>query len=67
MKTLPADPIHPVDNRFTLCSGLTKREYFAAVIFASVETNTGGTYDNWAKNAVEAADALIAALNAPPK
>lgn len=53
-------PVHEVWSE----GGLTKREFFAAVILSGLKTNdhapAKGTYATWA---VTQADALIAALN----
>ena len=51
--------------------GLTKREYFAAMVFQGMYSNNG-LVDQWdcedilALNAAKAADALIEALNKTP-
>lgn len=49
-------------------NGLTKRELFAAIVYAGYFANpaTEGSNSTFAESAVEAADALIAALNAQP-
>lgn len=87
--TKPNDPASPVDeeasrNRppeFALCSslGLTKREYFAAMLCAGMNANSdisnsgyeGGHSPStlrkcYAESAVKQADALIDALNKTP-
>jgi hypothetical protein len=48
-----------------LIKGLTKREYFAAMAMQALlsDPNISTTYSHYAENAVQAADALIAALN----
>ncbi len=46
---------------------LTKREYFAAMVMASVANNQDWDWVTTAKSAVMGADALIAALNAEAK
>lgn len=65
MSTVATDPAYPVDatNKST---GLTKREYFAAVCIQSILTNTNAPPSfvaDIAKKAVVYADALIQALN----
>jgi outer membrane protease len=45
--------------------GLTKREYFAAMAMQGYITNAGYSIDEDARLAVQAADALIKALNEP--
>jgi hypothetical protein len=60
--TLPNDPITGIADCF---DGLTKREYFAAVVLGGLAADS--TYvagaDKAAKVAVQYADALINALN----
>jgi hypothetical protein len=55
----------------TFSSGLSKREYFAALAMQGIlrDTNTAPHYsdESVAKSAVEMADALIAALNKMPE
>jgi hypothetical protein len=48
-----------------LIQGLTKREYFAAMAMQGYITNAGYSIDEDARLAVQAADALIKALNEP--
>jgi hypothetical protein len=45
--------------------GLTKREYFAAMIFSGIAGNSkiNNSVDSYAELAVKSADALIAELN----
>lgn len=64
---IPAFPISEAESQF---SGLTKREYFAAVALVALHSSDsrGGHWDSTsaeisAKNAVGLADALIAALS----
>lgn len=48
-------------------SGLTKREYFAGLamqgMLSDISRTGGWDYDDFAKDSVEAADALLAALD----
>jgi hypothetical protein len=48
-----------------VASGLTIREYFAAMAMQALlsDPNITTTYSHYAENAVQAADALIAELN----
>lgn len=71
MKTQPNDPINPL-SRTNLtekrekdhCSGLTKREYFAAMAMQGILDNEGTISEgNVAKWSVQYADALIKELN----
>jgi hypothetical protein len=59
----PQNIEHPDGN--VTCKGLTKREYFAAMAMQALlsDPNISTTYSHYAENAVQAADALIAALN----
>ncbi len=66
--THPNQTSYPVSENCGIDRGLTKREYFAAKMMAAIissipdnETITG--YSAIAREAVEAADALINALN----
>lgn len=71
MKTNPNDSINPISQELqqhpTIWHGLSKREHFAAIIYAqSVDLTMDKKFNqNWAARAVEAADALIEALNHP--
>lgn len=70
-KINPNDPAMPiVEPKVTvsLAPGLTKREYMATKIMASMmshdnEAWAGVTYDQYAHEAVKATDALIKRLN----
>lgn len=59
----PQNIEHPDGN--VTCKGLTKREYFAAMAMQALlsDHNITTTYSHYAENAVQAADALIAAIN----
>jgi hypothetical protein len=48
-------------------TGLTKREYFAAMAMQGIATDASVQFEMAAKIAVEYADALIAALNKEPQ
>jgi hypothetical protein len=79
MKTKPNEPLNCNNgngfwndemNRTHAGIGLTKREYFAAMIFqgilsgvSGVEAHSGAHPASWSETAVDAADALIEALN----
>jgi hypothetical protein len=56
-----------VENEDTVSynRGLTKREYFAAMIFSGIAGNSkiNNSVDSYAELAVKSADALIAELN----
>jgi hypothetical protein len=58
---------YPNNAAFNEITGLTKREYFAAMIISSHwadnNENSGFTAEDYAKISVEMADALIEALN----
>lgn len=60
-------PVHPTPTGVT-SDGITKREYFAALIMASCYSSpevAGLQHSFIAENAVNAADALIDELNKP--
>jgi hypothetical protein len=65
--TKPTDPVFAMCNEQSYQPGITTREYFAALIMAgfSANPNPGSNEEN-AKGAVDAADALIKALNKQP-
>lgn len=73
MKNEPAFPI--TDERFVAAEGLTKREYFAAMamqaLLAGFDTQSladkhiKSHLEQYAHDAVVAADALLAALEVP--
>ncbi len=67
MRTNGTEPIYPQDAALRGFTGLTKREYFAALFMAGMEARSGlgGSNEAFASAAVRAADALIVALNAP--
>ena len=76
MPTAPTNPNHPAfRNPYEAQSngdfpGLTKREYFAGQALMGIlanQMNTGPAADVQAAEAVEHADALIAALNKDAK
>jgi hypothetical protein len=62
--TKPNEPAFDYDIDYPE-EGLTKREYFAAMAMQALlsDPNISTTYSHYAENAVQAADALIAALN----
>jgi hypothetical protein len=66
------DLAHPVkylhDEDFFCLGGLTKRELFAAMAMQGMFANNTqeGYWNEFAKRAVDAADALIERLNADP-
>ena len=68
MGTNPDDPIYPFDQynpddpSFTEHLGLTKREYFAAIILSGI-CGTGLNSGIATKDALTYADALITRLN----
>ncbi len=70
MKTKPNDSIAPTKGThgpagsFPSTYGLTKREYFAAMAMQGLASRQLG-YEDASEDAVEFADALIAALNEP--
>lgn len=59
------DPINAADPSIHSFSGMTKREYFAAMAFQAMLSNTNLTIsiNTIAKLAVQDADKLIEALN----
>lgn len=69
--TNPNNSAFPADAHTQSEGGLTKREYFAAMVFQGMYSNNG-LVDQWdcedilALNAAKAADALIEALNKTP-
>lgn len=74
--TNPKDPAFPTDGISSAqlgvapSGGLTKREFFAAMAmqgFCAVTWTKDYDHDEVASWSVEAADALIAALNKEPK
>lgn len=80
MKTNGNHPISPSENvlikvpgkrAHQTCDGLTKREFFAALMLQGIVTATAeawtGSMNTDATNAVNLADALIEALNTPVK
>jgi len=57
-----------VVEHFVSATGLTKREYFAAIFMHAMMPHLGGLeYDYIAKQAAEAADAFIHVLERKPK
>jgi len=65
MKTNPNDSIHNSEQGPT--DGLTKREHFAAMVLQGflANSNAQGSVDDYARGAVNFADALIEELNKP--
>lgn len=61
-ENLSALPLYDGD---IISTGLTKREYFAAMALQGLLTRGSGTFDDYAACAVQAADDLIAELNKP--
>jgi hypothetical protein len=60
----PHEAIHPVTHAMHHSTGLTKREHFASILMASfLTTSYKGTANDFAKAAINAADALIEELN----
>lgn len=64
---LPAYPISEeetdrIDAGITIYSGLTKREYFAAMAMQGLADNKNLGYDDTAKVSVKLADALLKEL-----
>lgn len=76
MSTIANEPITPLqDKGFPshvsvladgVCAGLTKREYFAAMAMQGILARSSDTNENIATVSVNAADALITALNKQP-
>ena len=67
METKPNEPINIVEynNNYT-STGLTKREYFAAMVMQSIIQNKDGLdikIERIVESAVDTADALIEELN----
>jgi hypothetical protein len=66
VKTNPDEPIHPVVRPISSLyhtTGLTKREYFAAMALQALVTKNNNEYDYCVISAVKFADALIEELN----
>ena len=65
-KTKPNEPINIVEyNNNYISTGLTKREYFAAMAMQGLLANDSGLITSKARDAVQAAEALIEILNKP--
>ena len=66
-ETKPNEPINIVEyNNNYISTGLTKREYFAAMVMQSIIQNKDGLdikIERIVKSAVDIADALIEELN----
>ena len=66
METKPNEPINIVEyNNNYISTGLTKREYFAAMALQGLLANDSGLITSKARDAVKAAEALIEILNKP--
>jgi len=67
METKPNEPINIVEyNNNYISTGLTKREYFAAMVMQSIIQNKDGLdikIERIVESAVDTADALIEELN----
>jgi len=67
METKPNEPINLVEyNNNYISTGLTKREYFAAMVMQSIIQNKDGLdikIERIVESAVDTADALIEELN----
>jgi len=65
-ETKPNEPINIVEyNNNYISTGLTKREYFAAMALQGLLANDSGLITSKARDAVKAAEALIEILNKP--
>ena len=65
-ETKPNEPINIVEyNNNYISTGLTKREYFAAMAMQGLLANDSGLITSKARDAVQAAEALIEILNKP--
>lgn len=63
-ETKPNEPINIMEyNNNYISTGLTKREYFAAMALQGLLAQGGIVYQSSVKSAVEYADALIDELN----
>ena len=63
-KTHGDSPINTIEyNNNYISTGLTKREYFAAMALQGLLANDSGLITSKARDAVKAADALIEELN----
>lgn len=59
-------PINTIEyNNNYISTGLTKREYFAAMALQGLLANDSGLITSKARDAVQAAEALIEILNKP--
>ena len=64
METKANESIKPIEyNNNYISTGLTKREYFAAMAMQGLLANDSGLITSKARDAVKAADALIEELN----
>ena len=67
METKPNEPINLVEyNKYYISKGLTKREYFEAMVMRSIIQNKDGLdikIERIVESAVDTADALIEELN----
>lgn len=67
METKPNEPINIVEyNNNYISTGLTKREYFAAMVIQGIISNKDGLdikIERIVESAVDTADALIEELN----
>ena len=66
METKPNEPINLVEYNNYKSTGLTKREYFAAMVMQSIIQNKDGLdikIERIVESAVDTADALIEELN----
>ena len=65
-ETKPNEPINTLEyNNNYISMGLTKREYFAAMALQGLLANDSGLITSKARDAVQAAEALIEILNKP--
>ena len=65
-KTHGDSPINTIEyNNNYISTGLTKREYFAAMAMQGLLANDSGLITSKARDAVQAAEALIEILNKP--
>lgn len=63
-ETKPNEPINIIEyNNNYISTGLTKREYFAAMALQGLLANDSGLIASKARDAVKAAEALIEILN----
>ena len=66
LETKPNEPINTIEyNNNYVSMGLTKREYFAAMALQGLLANDSGLITSKARDAVQAAEALIEILNKP--